>query len=71
MAWTTDVPSTSQVLLTDLTTGVQTATGMDMTMTTQHKMFVDNMSDGTTYNLQAVSADGSAKGVSVEISFAK
>ncbi len=71
VGWTTDAASTSQVIITDLSTGVQTSTLVDATMTTTHQMYVDNLTPGVTYQLQAVSSNGSTSGVSATIMLAK
>jgi hypothetical protein len=53
--WTTDIDSTTQVLVTEVSTGVQTLTSADNLLRTSHNVQVSGLQPGTTYTLQAIS----------------
>ena len=54
VTWTTDIPSTTQVLYTDLATSIETMTTANNLLTTAHSVFVP-MAYGHSYNMQGVS----------------
>jgi hypothetical protein len=55
VTWTTDIESTSQVLYTDLSTGIEQMSVSSNTMTTSHAVVINGLSVGHTYSVQAVS----------------
>jgi hypothetical protein len=67
VSWTTNVASTTQVIVTNLSTGVQTVTAVDPSATTSHFIVINDLEPGVTYQLQAVSATGSASTTSTAI----
>lgn len=54
-SWRTDIPSTSQVLITDLSTGEVAITNSDNILRTQHEIKVLNLKPMTDYKAQVVS----------------
>ena len=54
-AWTTDIPATAQLQLTNTTTGVVTTTTSDNFLRTSHDVIVDGLQPNTEYKVQAVS----------------
>ncbi|MGE5086814.1 MAG: hypothetical protein ACM3MG_10975 [Bacillota bacterium] len=65
--WGTDIASTSQVIITDMSTGVQTMTALDASAVTSHFVYIDNLTPGVTYELKAVSSANSASTTSSAI----
>lgn len=55
VTWTTDIPSTSQVLYTRVSDGVQTLTTADNTLVTNHSVVIPKPSFGQAFDVQAVS----------------
>lgn len=55
LGWTTNVPTTSQVLVTEVNTGEGFLTESDNVLRTQHNVEVTGLLPGTAYILQAVS----------------
>ena len=55
ITWTTDIASTSQVLYTDLSTGIEQMSVSSNTMTTSHAVVLNGLLVGHTYSVQAVS----------------
>jgi len=53
--WTTDIPATDQVLLTDTDTGAQTLTTSDNVLRTVHSVAIPQLEPGHHYTIQAVS----------------
>jgi hypothetical protein len=53
--WTTDLPATSQVLLINTRTGLETLTDSDNTLRVDHTITVDGLDSGTTYKVRAIS----------------
>ncbi len=53
--WTTDIPATDQVLVTNTGTNVQTLTTSDNILRTTHSVPVTGLLPGVNYTLQAVS----------------
>ena len=53
--WVTDLPSTSQVFVTNKQTGERVETLSDNMLRTQHLLNIQNLSPGTTYQVQALS----------------
>lgn len=53
--WTTDIEATSQILVTDVETGIQILTVSDNLLRTNHSILVRGLTAGKTYSLQAVS----------------
>jgi hypothetical protein len=71
VAWNTDIASSSQIIVTNLSTGVETKTAIDSTQTTKHQLFVDGLEVGISYQLKAVSISSTGKGSSQSITFVK
>lgn len=71
LTWTTDVASDSQVIVTNLSTGVISSTSVDSAQVTSHQFVVEGLEPGVTYQLQAVSTSGDRRGVSAVIVFNK
>jgi hypothetical protein len=68
VSWTTDIASTTQVLITDVATGEQLMTTTDNALTTAHSVMVRGLAAGTAYTIQAVSVSESlGKGLSAEL----
>lgn len=68
VSWTTDIPATTQVYMTDVATGETTMTTTDNVLRTTHSVLIQGLKPGTTYRLQAVSvSDSLGKGLSQEI----
>lgn len=55
VAWTTDIPSTSQALLVELDTGNARLTASDNVLRTSHRLQVTGLTPGTRYTIQGVS----------------
>lgn len=55
VSWTTDIPATSQLLVTKVSTGAATLTPTDNILRTSHSLRVSRLQMGTTYRLRAVS----------------
>lgn len=53
--WDTDLPATSQVLLTNTKTGQEILTDSDNGLRTHHQINVDGLDAGTTYKVKAIS----------------
>lgn len=53
--WTTDIESTTQVLITEVATGVQTLTTSDNLLRLDHRVVVSGLQPGTQYQVQAIS----------------
>lgn len=68
--WDTDLPATSQVLLTNTKTGQEILTESDNGLRTHHVIQVDGLEPGTTYKVKAVSVGADlGRGQSVEMQF--
>lgn len=68
VSWTTDLPATSQVLITNTATGEQIMTTTDNMLRTSHNVRIGNLAADTEYTLQAVSiAEDLGKALSNEI----
>ncbi len=55
VAWTTDIPATSQVRYVDMATGAETLTLSDNILRTEHEIFVVGLAFGHHYLVQGVS----------------
>ncbi len=55
VSWQTDLPATSQVLVTTASTGEQRLTDSDLVLRTSHSMRVSGLNPNTQYQVQAVS----------------
>jgi hypothetical protein len=67
--WETDIPATSQLILTNQTTGGITVTTTDNVLRTKHSVQLNNLQIGTTYKVQAYSVSedlGKAKSLEGE-----
>ncbi|MES2800942.1 MAG: PA14 domain-containing protein [Bdellovibrionota bacterium] len=67
--WETDIAATSQLILTNQTTGGITVTTTDNVLRTKHSLQIDNLQIGTTYKVQAYSVSedlGKAKSIEGE-----
>lgn len=70
LAWNTDIPATSQVLITKISTGEQTLTTSDNLLRTAHSIRINGLEEGTAYKAQAISISGDmGKSLSEEIFF--
>ena len=70
LSWETDIPATSQVIITNQTTGGITVTTTDNILRTQHQVQLDNLQSNTVYRVQAYSvSEDMGKGKSVELEF--
>lgn len=70
LAWETDIPSTSQVLITEVATGKSLLTPTDNILRTSHYFEVPGLTTNTTYKIQAVSvSEDLGKTVSDPIEF--
>lgn len=58
-AWQTNLPSTSQIQLTNLATGEVTITNSDNILRVQHEITLQNLRPETNYKAQALSVSGS------------
>lgn len=68
--WNTDIPSTSQVQLTNMTTGVVTTTTSDNQLRTIHKVVLSGLQPNTTYKAQAISvSEDLGRSISAELIF--
>lgn len=54
VAWTTDIPSTSQALVTTQATGDTRLTATDNILRTSHNIQISSLTSGTLYSIQAV-----------------
>ena len=69
-SWQTDIPATSQLILTNQTTGGITVTTTDNILRTKHQVQLDNLQSNTVYRVQAYSvSEDLGKGKSVELEF--
>lgn len=55
LTWSTDIPATDQVQITNTSTGVVTTTTSDNVLRTTHQIRLSNLQSGTTYKVQAIS----------------
>lgn len=55
LTWSTDIESTTQVLVTEVSTGVQTLTSADNLLRLDHRVVVSGLQPGTAYQVQAIS----------------
>lgn len=70
LSWQTDIPATSQVIITNQTTGGVTVTTTDNILRTQHQVQLDNLQSNTVYRVQAYSvSEDMGKGKSIELEF--
>lgn len=70
-SWQTDIPATSQLILTNQSTGGITVTNSDNVLRTQHSVQLNNLQINTTYKVQAYSVSedlGKVKSVEREFS---
>lgn len=68
--WTTDIPATSQIQLTNMTTGEVSTTTSDNVLRTSNNVTVSNLQPGTTYKAQAISVSADlGRSISSEVSF--
>ncbi len=68
--WTTDLPASSQILLTNTVTGVQVLTTSDNLLSTHHQVHLTGLDSGVLYKAQAVSVSADlGKAISDELSF--
>ena len=71
LTWTTDMPATSQILVTNENTGEVTLTTSDNLLRTTHEVTLRGLQPSTVYKAQAVSVSASlGKAISSEIRFA-
>lgn len=69
-SWTTDIPATAQLQLTNTTTGVVTTTTSDNLLRTDHSITVDGLQSATEYKVQAISiSQDLGRSSSAELSF--
>ena len=70
LSWTTDIPATDQVVITNTSTGVSILTVSDNILRTQHDVRVSGLSNQTNYTLKAVSiSDTLGKAISDPLTF--
>lgn len=70
LAWSTDIPATSQVLLTKVSTGEQILTNSDNILRTSHSVRISGLEEGVQYKAQAISVSADmGKSLSAEITF--
>lgn len=70
LTWKTDIASTSQIVVTNLATGVETVSTADNVMTLNHSVRLGGLASDTDYLVQAVSiSDTYGKGLSVAIAY--
>ena len=70
VSWTTDIPATAQVMITDTSTGAATLTVSDNILRTQHQLRVSGLKNQTTYQVKAVSiSDTLGKALSETLTF--
>ncbi len=68
--WMTDIPSTTQVQLTNVATGVITTTNSNNQLYTTHEAILSGLTPGQTYKAQAVSVSADlGRTLSAEITF--
>lgn len=68
--WDTDIPSTSQIIVTTVSSGSQAITTADNTMTLHHHVTMDGLTADTAYTVQAVSiSDTYGKGISNPVAY--
>lgn len=68
--WTTDIPATAQVQLTNMTTGEVSTTTSDNVLRTDNNVTVSNLQARTTYKAQAISVSADlGRSISAEVSF--
>lgn len=68
--WETDIPATSQVRYVNMATGQEVLTHSDNILRVEHEVYVDTLSPGRTYLVQAVSiSDTYGIGVSDPVTF--
>lgn len=68
--WTTDIPATTQILLTNTSTGEQTVTETDNVLRTSHNVNISGLEAGVTYKAQALSvSEDLGKSLSEKITF--
>lgn len=69
-SWTTDIPATAQLQLTNLATGVVTTTTSDNMLRTSHEVTVDGLHPATDYKVQAISiSQDLGRSLSAELRF--
>lgn len=61
--WTTDVPSTSQAICSNMFTGEICTSALDSTLVTSHSVTVTGLVSGTVYRFQASSVDSAGRQV--------
>ncbi|PIS10171.1 MAG: hypothetical protein COT73_10815 [Bdellovibrio sp. CG10_big_fil_rev_8_21_14_0_10_47_8] len=70
LSWKTDIPATSQVLISKVSTGEQILTATNNALVISHQIHIGNLEPGETYKVQAVSISADlGKSVSEEIIF--
>ena len=68
--WTTDIPATTQVQLTNVQTGIITTTNSTNQLHTTHESSIEGLQPGTTYRARAVSVSADlGRTLSEEITF--
>lgn len=70
VSWTTDIEATSQVLITEISTGIETLTETDNMLRTSHLVHISGLKANTAYKAQAISISGDlGKSISAPIEF--
>ncbi len=70
LKWTTDIPATTQVLVTKISTGEQTLTSADNLLRTSHSVHISGLEAGVAYKAQAISISSDmGKSLSSELFF--
>lgn len=70
LEWDTDIPSTSQIVVTEVSSGTQTISTADNTLTLHHRASLLGLKADTAYTVQAVSiSDTYGKGYSDAVAF--
>lgn len=68
VTWNTNIPATSQVVATDLTTGEKILSTSDNVLRTSHRVTIQDLKPATGYGIQAVSiSDSYGKGMTAAI----
>lgn len=70
LSWSTDIPASSQLLVTNLATGAQFVTESNNLLSTSHRVQVGGLEAGTEYKVQALSISADlGKTLSSELTF--
>ncbi|GIL16674.1 MAG: hypothetical protein BroJett040_04250 [Oligoflexia bacterium] len=70
ISWTTDLPATAQLLITDVETGTESITVSDNVLQTVHTLYVTGLKANTAYKARAISVSGDlGRAISGEFTF--